>query len=104
MFREFSSGVRKKKFEAFSVLESLFKNCGKNVLFNTKEFSSLLSLFMTKNIENFNDLSYVSIILDKIILNAEEIYLENQIKLFGKNHQQCELSENEFNYFVKVFV
>lgn len=39
-----------------------------------------------KDVANFSDLSYATIILSNVILKTEEIYLVNHIKLYLKNH------------------
>ncbi|XP_055853501.1 uncharacterized protein LOC129917148 isoform X2 [Episyrphus balteatus] len=78
--------IKVNDWQGFFVLESLFQNSGKNILLDSKEFSSMLALFITKNVESFSDLSCATIILENVILKTEEIYLVNHIKLYLKNH------------------
>lgn len=43
-------------------------------------------MWTKKDVTNFSDLSYATIILSNVILKTEEIYLVNHIKLYLKNH------------------
>ncbi|XP_055389254.1 protein PFC0760c isoform X2 [Condylostylus longicornis] len=82
--------IKVNNWNDFYILDSIFKNSDKNFLLDSKIYSSLLGFFIKKTITNFNDLSLATIILDNVILKAEEIYLVNHIKLYLKNQNKVE--------------
>lgn len=66
----------------------LYESISKNILLDSNNFEEVLTIYfgLLKDVTNYETLSFISIINEKILVKAESIYFETHLKLYAQKN------------------